>query len=58
MSTTGALNFSATGAQMSVPHNAQGNQTIYPFQIAFAANGTSVYLSDAWNNRVLVLTTT
>jgi sugar lactone lactonase YvrE len=55
MSTAGALNFSATGAQMDVPNDAQGNQTIYPFAVAFS--GDTVYLSDTWNNRVLVLTT-
>ncbi len=55
MSTTGALNFSATGAQMGVPDSYEGNQTIFPFAIAFGS-GDDVYLSDTWNNRVLVLT--
>jgi len=55
MTATGALNFSATGAQMGVPDSYEGNQTIYPFAIAFS--GDSVFLSDTWNNRVLVLTT-
>jgi DNA-binding beta-propeller fold protein YncE len=56
MSTTGALNFSATGAQMGVPESYEGNQTVYPFAIAFGS-GDTVYLSDTWNNRVLVLAT-
>ena len=55
MSTTGALNFSATGVQMGVPDSYEGNQTIYPFAIAFSGN--TVFVSDTWNNRVLVLTT-
>ena len=55
MSTAGALNWSMTGAQIGVPDNAQGNQTIYPFAVAFGS-GDDVYLSDTWNNRVLVLT--
>jgi hypothetical protein len=45
-----------TGAQIGVPDGAQGNQTIYPFAVAFGSDST-VYLSDTWNNRVLVLTT-
>ena len=56
MSTTGVLNWSVTGAQIGVPDGAQGNQTIYPFAVAFGSDST-VYLSDTWNNRVLVLTT-
>ena len=56
MTTAGALVFSATGAQMGVPDSAQGNQTIYPFAVAFGF-GDDVYLTDTWNNRVLVLTT-
>jgi DNA-binding beta-propeller fold protein YncE len=55
MSTTGALNFSATGAQMDVPDSYEGNQTIFPFAITFGS-GNDVYLTDTWNNRVLVLT--
>jgi DNA-binding beta-propeller fold protein YncE len=56
MSTTGALNWSVTGAQIGVPESAQGNQAIYPFVITFGSD-TTVYVSDTWNNRVLVLTT-
>ena len=56
MSTAGVLNWSVTGAQIGVPDGAQGNQTIYPFAVAFGSDST-VYLSDTWNNRVLVLTT-
>ncbi|HAW11771.1 MAG: NHL repeat-containing protein [Candidatus Dormibacteria bacterium] len=55
MSTTGALNWSVTGAQLGVPDNTAGTQTIYPFAVAFGS-GDDVYLSDTWNNRVLVLT--
>ena len=55
MSTAGVLNFSATGAQMGVPDSYEGNQTIFPFAIAFS--GDTVFLSDTWNNRVLVLIT-
>ena len=55
MSTSGALNWSVTGAQIGVPDSAQGNQTIYPFAVAFGS-GDAVYLSDTWNSRVLVLT--
>ena len=54
VSTTGALNFSATAATMGVP-NAPADSVIYPFALAFSGN--TVYLSDIWNNRVLVLTT-
>ena len=50
MSTTGVLNWSATGTSIGVP----GDATIYPFAIAFDSSG-NVYLSDIWNNRVLVL---
>jgi len=56
MSTSGALNWSVTGAQIGVPDSAQGNQTIYPFAIAFGSDSV-VYVSDTWNNRVLVLAT-
>ena len=55
MTTAGALNWSVTGAQLGVPDNTAGNQTIYPFAVAFGS-GDDVYLSDTWNNRVLVLT--
>jgi len=54
MTTSGALNFSATAASMGVPA-APTDSLIYPFAIAFS--GDTVYLSDIWNNRVLVLTT-
>ena len=54
MSTAGAVNFNASAASMGVPA-APMDSTIYPFSIAF--NGNTVYLSDIWNNRVLVLTT-
>ena len=56
MSTAGVLNWSVTGAQIGVPDSAEGNQTIYPFAVTFGSDST-VYLSDTWNNRVLVLTT-
>jgi DNA-binding beta-propeller fold protein YncE len=55
MTTAGALNWSATGAQMGVPDGAAGTQTIFPFAVAFGS-GDAVYLTDTWNNRVLVLT--
>jgi hypothetical protein len=38
---------------MGVPATSQ-DTLIYPFAVAF--NGDTVYLSDIWNNRVLVLT--
>ena len=53
MDTSGNLNFSATAASMGVPATSQ-DSLIYPFAIAF--NGHTVYMSDIWNNRVLVLT--
>ncbi len=55
MSTAGVLNWSVYGAQLGVPDNTAGTQTIYPFAVAFGS-GNDVYLSDTWNNRVLVLT--
>jgi sugar lactone lactonase YvrE len=69
MSTTGALNFSANEngnanggvaaeTSMGIPATSQDN-VIYPYEIAFS-NGPgpyNVYLTDIWNNRVLVLTT-
>ncbi len=51
--TSGNLIFSANAASMGIPAAAD-DSVIYPFAIAF--NGTTVYLSDIWNNRVLVLT--
>jgi DNA-binding beta-propeller fold protein YncE len=54
MTTAGSLVFSATGASMGVP-SVGGSQTIYPFAIAFDSSGHA-FLSDIWNNRVLVLT--
>jgi tripartite motif-containing protein 71 len=53
MDTSGNLNFSANEASMGIPATAQ-DSFIYPFAIAF--NGDTVYMSDIWNNRVLVLT--
>ncbi len=64
MSTTGALNFSANAGgasgwtSMGIPAAPLDN-VIYPYEIAFS-NGPgpyNVYLTDIWNNRVLVLTT-
>ena len=54
MDTTGHLNFSANEASMGIP-NVPADAFIYPFAVAFSGN--TVYLSDIWNNRVLVLTT-
>ena len=60
ISTTGSLNFSAneSGASgwtsMGIPAVPADN-VIYPYEVAF--NGDTVYLTDIWNNRVLVLTT-
>ena len=64
MSTTGVLNFSANAGgasswtSMGIPAVPSDN-VIYPYEIAFS-NGPgpyNVYLTDIWNNRVLVLTT-
>ena len=58
MSTTGSLNFSANELSMGIPAVPADN-VIYPYEIAFS-NGPgpyNVYLTDIWNNRVLVLTT-
>ena len=52
----GNLIFDATGKMIGVPSTPDAGQTIYPFQIAFDSND-NVYVSDVWNNRVLVLTT-
>jgi sugar lactone lactonase YvrE len=49
------LIFSATGASIGVPA-INGTQTIYPYTVAFDSSD-NVYLTDIWNNRVLVLTT-
>ena len=54
MDTTGNRIFSATAASMGIPAT-PADTLIYPFAIAF--NGDTVYMSDIWNNRVLVLTT-
>jgi DNA-binding beta-propeller fold protein YncE len=54
MSPTGSLIFSATEASMGIPA-VPADSVIYPFDVAFS--GDTVYLSDIWNNRVLVLTT-
>ncbi len=54
MDTSGNLIFSANEQGMGIPATSQ-DTLIYPFGIAF--NGDTVYLSDIWNNRVLVLTT-
>jgi hypothetical protein len=40
---------------MGIPSVPNGSTGIYPFAIAFS--GDTVYLSDIWNNRVMVLTT-
>jgi sugar lactone lactonase YvrE len=53
MDTSGNLNFSANEQSMGIPATSQ-DTFIYPFAIAF--NGDTVYMSDIWNNRVLVLT--
>jgi tripartite motif-containing protein 71 len=52
--TSGNLIFSATAKQMGIPA-APDDSVIYPFAVAFS--GDTVYLSDIWNDRVLVLTT-
>jgi sugar lactone lactonase YvrE len=54
MDTSGSLIFIATAASMGIPA-AASDSVIYPFSIAFS--GTTVYLSDIWNNRVLALIT-
>jgi DNA-binding beta-propeller fold protein YncE len=54
MDTSGNLIFSANETSMGIPATAL-DSVIYPFAIAF--NGDTVYMSDIWNNRVLVLTT-
>ena len=55
MDTSGNVIFSAKEADMGIPAGQPGSLGIYPFAVAF--NGDTVYLSDIWNNRVLVLTT-
>ena len=52
--TSGNLIFSADAAAMGIPA-VPDDSVVYPFSLAF--NGDTVYLSDIWNNRVLVLTT-
>jgi sugar lactone lactonase YvrE len=49
------LIFSANGMSIGVPA-INGTQTIYPYTVAFDSSN-NVYLTDIWNNRVLVLTT-
>jgi sugar lactone lactonase YvrE len=51
---SGNLIFSATAKKMGIPA-APDDSVIYPFAVAFS--GDTVYLSDIWNDRVLVLTT-
>ncbi len=53
MDTSGNLIFNATAATMGVPA-APMSSVIMPFAIAFS--GTTAYVSDIWNNRVLALT--
>jgi DNA-binding beta-propeller fold protein YncE len=55
MDTSGNLIFSATESSMGIPAGPPGSLGIYPFAVAFS--GDTVYLTDVWNNRVLVLTT-
>jgi DNA-binding beta-propeller fold protein YncE len=54
MDTSGNLIFSANESSMGIPA-VPDDTVIYPFSIAFS--GDTVYMSDIWNNRVLVLTT-
>jgi sugar lactone lactonase YvrE len=54
MDTSGNLIFSVAEADMGIPAVPDDN-LIYPFAVAFS--GDTVYLTDVWNNRVLVLTT-
>jgi sugar lactone lactonase YvrE len=54
MDTSGNLIFNANEQTMGIPATSQ-DTFIYPFAIAFS--GDTVYMSDIWNNRVLVLTT-
>ncbi len=56
MDTSGNLIFSATESSMGIPAGPPGSLGIYPFAVAFS--GDTVYLTDVWNDRVLVLTTT
>jgi tripartite motif-containing protein 71 len=52
MDVSGNLIFIATAASMGVPA-AAGVTAIFPFAVAFS--GTTAYVSDVWNNRVLAL---
>ena len=52
--TAGNLIFSATEAGMGIPP-VPGDSVIYPFALAFS--GSTVYLTDIWNDRVVVMTT-
>ncbi len=54
MDTSGNLIFSVAEAAMGIPA-VPDDTVIYPFGVAFS--GDTVYLTDVWNNRVLVLTT-
>jgi sugar lactone lactonase YvrE len=54
MDTSGNLIFSVAEANMGIP-SVSNDTLIYPFAVAFS--GDTVYLTDVWNNRVLVLTT-
>ena len=47
--------FSANESSMGIPAGQPGSTGIYPFAVAFS--GDTVFLSDIWNNRVVVLTT-
>jgi sugar lactone lactonase YvrE len=52
--TAGNLVFSATALSMGIPATAS-DSVIYPFALAFAGN--TVFLTDIWNDRVVILTT-
>jgi len=54
MDTSGNLIFAANESSMGIPA-VPDDTVVYPFSIAFSDD--TVYLSDVWNNRVLVLTT-
>ena len=53
MDASGNLIFSANAASMGVPAT-PGTSAIFPFAVAFS--GTTAFVSDIWNNRVLALT--
>jgi sugar lactone lactonase YvrE len=52
--TAGNLVFRATALSMGIPATAS-DSVIYPFALAFAGN--TVFLTDIWNDRVVILTT-